>query len=290
MGSAVVDAGRVQKTLFDKARADLPTTAWEYITAAIAAVYLQSNFSDNRTLRRPWVDSLAEIMLAGKFRTTHIGIAFDALERLVDGQHRLAAIIKAALTCPDFGIWLLVTRDLPAQAVEGIDSGVARTQTDTIRITTGEVIDSHDVALARMMLLGGWDITTKTNSRVPTWSMTDFLVKHREAITFARQYEVCLASAPIRAVVARAYYHADRDRLTQFLRILTTGVVDDPKTDTAAIALRTAIMMNPVLRAAGRDNRAMLYRKTLSVVCAFLARRGLTKVYAAEREVFPLPE
>jgi hypothetical protein len=64
------------------------------ITPARAAELLAAN-STNRPLSRAVVHGFAEAMRRGEWMVTHQGIAFDVHGVLVDGQHRLAAIIDA---------------------------------------------------------------------------------------------------------------------------------------------------------------------------------------------------
>jgi hypothetical protein len=66
------------------------------ITPAKAAEMLESN-TTNRPLSRPVVRAFAEAMERGDWMVTHQGIAFDVNGVLVDGQHRLAAVIEAEI-------------------------------------------------------------------------------------------------------------------------------------------------------------------------------------------------
>jgi hypothetical protein len=80
----------------------------ELITSERAAQILRDANIDNRKLK-PWkVEAIARDMRAGVFILTHQGIAFDVDGRLLDGQHRLAAIVLAGKPCS-----LLVTKNLP---------------------------------------------------------------------------------------------------------------------------------------------------------------------------------
>jgi hypothetical protein len=66
------------------------------LTPKRAAELLEAN-TTNRPLSRPVVRAFAEAMRRGDWLITHQGIAFDVNGVLVDGQHRLAAIIEADL-------------------------------------------------------------------------------------------------------------------------------------------------------------------------------------------------
>jgi hypothetical protein len=64
------------------------------VTPKKAAEYLARNTA-NRPLAKRTVREFAQAMRRGEWLVTHQGIAFDTTGALVDGQHRLAAIIEA---------------------------------------------------------------------------------------------------------------------------------------------------------------------------------------------------
>ena len=61
----------------------------------LAARWLDGN-THNRPLKQTLVDRFVRDMQAGRWRLTHQGIAFDADGMLIDGQHRLWAIVISA--------------------------------------------------------------------------------------------------------------------------------------------------------------------------------------------------
>lgn len=112
-----------------KPQAAKPTTQREMITPELAREYLDCNY-DNRTVRARWVQQLADTIRRGQWRETHQGIAFDANGRLVDGQHRLMAIVQADIAVP-----ILVTRDLEDGVYRYVDAGAARKMSDRTHLT-----------------------------------------------------------------------------------------------------------------------------------------------------------
>lgn len=100
----------------------------ENITPTKAAIYLQHNII-NRPLHPSWVDSLAYDMTADRWRLTHQGIALDKNGILVDGQHRLLAIIKSGIT-----IRSIVFLDVPAALFDIIDHTLPRSSSDCLVI------------------------------------------------------------------------------------------------------------------------------------------------------------
>jgi hypothetical protein len=70
-------------------------TVTEVITPEVARWYLQQHNRGNRPILWSVVDAIAWDIATGKFVVTGQGIEFDKDMNLVDGQHRLHAIVKA---------------------------------------------------------------------------------------------------------------------------------------------------------------------------------------------------
>lgn len=103
-----------------------PFTEYVSITPQLAVEWLKSN-TGNRRLSEPVVEAYASDMRAGAWKLTHQGIAFDASGRLIDGQHRLQAIVKAG-----FPVTMAVTRGLSASAQEVVDALKPRSISDQL--------------------------------------------------------------------------------------------------------------------------------------------------------------
>lgn len=67
------------------------------VTPRLAAEFLERNAS-NRRMRPGHVNALASVMAAGQFQSTHQGIAINTEGEVVDGQHRLAAIMRSGVS------------------------------------------------------------------------------------------------------------------------------------------------------------------------------------------------
>lgn len=114
-------------------RAPIPSitdmkTFTEEITPAQAKEFLARN-STNRRLRPSWVKELAGRMERGEWTVTHQGIALTPDLRLLDGQHRMHAIIATGLTIP-----MQVSYDCDPRTYEVIDGGIKRTAADHLSI------------------------------------------------------------------------------------------------------------------------------------------------------------
>ncbi len=111
------------------------------ITPARAAEWLEAN-TTNRPLSRPVVRGFAEAMRRGDWLVTHQGIAFDVNGVLVDGQHRLAAVIEA-----DQPVEMTVFTDVAEGTFDVLDTGKRRNAADVLAIE-GE---KNSIVLAAMV-------------------------------------------------------------------------------------------------------------------------------------------
>jgi hypothetical protein len=100
----------------------------ELITPILASAYLQFNTS-NRPLSSHKVKYYSSQMKEGKWKFNGDTIRFSDDNRLIDGQHRLAAIIESGVAQE-----MLVTRGLDANVFDTIDNGLTRRASDVLSI------------------------------------------------------------------------------------------------------------------------------------------------------------
>lgn len=100
----------------------------ETITPEMAIKWLEKN-TDNRVLTQSKVDAYAADILAGKWILTGDPIQFNVLGEMINGQHRLWAIVQA-----DQAIECYVVRGLPVEAKLVIDTGAKRTLANYFQI------------------------------------------------------------------------------------------------------------------------------------------------------------
>ncbi len=68
------------------------------ITPEAATAILKGN-KGNRKPRQSHIEALADAMLRGEWKQTHQGIAISPTGKLLDGQHRLLAVVKSGSSC-----------------------------------------------------------------------------------------------------------------------------------------------------------------------------------------------
>jgi hypothetical protein len=98
------------------------------ITPAIAEMWLARNMH-NRNLRERYVDILAGAIRDGAWQVNGDAIKFDKDNVLLDGQHRLAAVVKADKPIRAFVVWNL---DRSAQAT--LDQHLRRSLADILSL------------------------------------------------------------------------------------------------------------------------------------------------------------
>jgi hypothetical protein len=254
------------------------------IDPALAAKWLEGN-THNRKLEQRVADDYAREILAGRWRLTHQGIAFDGKGVLIDGQHRLWAVVLSEKT-----VKMRVFFNEPAENMQAVDTGKRRSNFDVLRLTgeAGEVTISHLAALRAMITGDSPSVLWMTAGEE-----SQLLSKHHEALDFAmRRLDYSrhkgIATASIRGVVARAYYSTDHDRLARFCDILKTGIPSE-ESDAPAVILRDFLM--GIIRAGkGRSVRRICYLKAERALLAFLKYECITQLRPATSELFPLPE
>lgn len=99
-----------------------------------------------RHLSEKRVEKFAHAMNAGQWQLTHQAIAVDKDGVLIDGQHRLAAVVRS-----DTEQEFLVAYESQPETFDVIDTGSARTASDTLAIA-GYVNVNQIAASARILL------------------------------------------------------------------------------------------------------------------------------------------
>lgn len=98
----------------------------ERVTPAMAKEWLKNN-PDNRNLRPTVVERYARDMRSGNWKVGGSAIVFNCDGSLIDGQHRLSALIEAGRT-----IEMVVHRGVDRDVKEAIDTGLRRNFADVL--------------------------------------------------------------------------------------------------------------------------------------------------------------
>lgn len=271
-----------------------PTCEYVQVTPEQAREWLEKP-AKNRKLSQRRVGLYAAAMKRGDWMLTNQGVAIDEFGMLIDGQHRLSAIVEAEVP-----VELLVIRAAPNKSQLVLDQGLKRLPHDQVGLREGWEVTPMHIAVAKSMLasVGGAGEMERRAMISDIQLMDRFYVRHHKAVEFvcaqfvARQKVKGVTIAPVLAPVARAHYTVDSNKLARFLEVVATGMADR-KGDGPAVVLRNWLL-------AGRDNalsarkgkdRYAIYKKTEIALRAFLNNESIQRLgtMQIDAELYPIP-
>ncbi len=156
------------------------------VTPEMAKKFLSKNYKHNRKLSPSHVQFFVDEILGDNFATTHQGIAIGVNGALLDGQHRLNAIVETGI--PQI---MNVTRDVPLSAYQYFDGGKKRTVAERHEID--KRVAQPITALAKLTQGYGY-ITTESIQMAKDMILDDIV----ELIGFAPRSRKFFASATMK--------------------------------------------------------------------------------------------
>lgn len=230
------------------------------ITPAVAKKWLEQNTDSNRNISIRTVEAYATEMKAGRWVLTHQGIAFNQSGELIDGQHRLHAIVLA-----DVSVDMIVSTGLQLEYNSPLDQGYNRSFAHVLGKSSRWV----SVVRALLVLEGGLQ---DTSFKSTTGLLETCAARHSAAI------DACLAIAkspranPSGHVAALAYaYPVEINKVASFAQEVESGELltkGDP-----AFTLRKWI-------AKGRHSSRETILASIASIRAALTGKRLTSIYA----------
>lgn len=127
-----------------------PETRVILVTPEMATEWLSHNMK-NRSVRKSRVALFARKMASGQWHVTNQGVGFDRDGVLIDGQHRLLAVVMAGVP-----VRMNVTKNLEPEARLNVDTGSARTAADTLSVIHGTKNAAIVAAIAKKGV--AWDL------------------------------------------------------------------------------------------------------------------------------------
>jgi len=258
-----------------------------YITVEMAIAFLETNVI-NRPLTPARVKELADVMRLDLYMTTHQGIAFDVNGILIDGQHRLSAIIESGL--PQ---WIFVFTGLHPNCRLAIDNGKVRTPIGISRIV-GRIGDSTQAySIVRKLQFG---IVPGSQSHVNEQVLFGLVDKFEEGISFLYTCKGGLnLNSVIATVIVRAYYSGiDHSKLRRFCEILSGDSCS--KEEMSAQRLRELLIRSRSgdswLKSGTikRNRTVYIYNSAETALHAFVHGKELKVLRQTSTELFKLPK
>jgi hypothetical protein len=199
----------------------VPKITLEQVTPQMASQYLGTS-AGNRNAKKRAVSRYARDMILGRWVLNGEAIKFDRAGHLIDGHHRLLAIMEAKMTIP-----LLVIRGVQEGAMLTLDTGVGRSFMDA------QAVRGNHVANTLGPILRWWyryEVTHMNFHTVPTHAeLQEVLEAHPHTVESARlmgRLKVVRSRCTpgIQGFVhAYASYRYDREMADEFMQELNDG-------------------------------------------------------------------
>lgn len=253
-------------------------TKVEIITPEIAKNYLAFN-SKNRNMRKSVVTQYAKDMAAGKWELTHQGIAFNCDGTLLDGQHRLAAVVES--NCP---VQMMVTRGVDSKTQIVMDDHAKRTAGDAIGLVRGMNINHNQIAIIRCCVeTGNGGRFRGRKTRMEIDALLDVFINPLQFIdAVVHKKDRGVTSAPVLAAICLAWFYVDDlSELERFSKILFGLEMPESEHDKSAVILREHMLRNGMQNSSS-SIRTEVFKKTQRAILAFMKRERISKLYATD--------
>lgn len=263
--------------------------SWETVTPEIARKWLEQDRTlVNRPITTPHIQRLASDIIGGRWIPTTTPIKFNTKGELIDGQHRLRAVIEAGAPIP-----FLIARNCDPLEFTVQDIGLKRTLVDTeFILSKGDVpfkVLRARMAVSNFMFYGCRTQIGTPRGRVTMGILLNFYHKFEETVGWlidvggVKRSGVPVSNVML-AVVGRASFSNDRGRLEAFIRQFRDGNADSP--DSPVIRLRDYFLQYNISGGAGQKG---MYLRSQTALQAWLQRRTLKTIRPIPRELFLLP-
>lgn len=228
--------------------------------------------SNNRKIRKGHVDYLKRSMIRGAFYITNNGIGISRSGEVIDGQHRLEALVDAGYP----QVQILIVYGLPEESKTAIDLGINRTIGDTMHLAFSHPeITSQMVAVCRfyglILLHRGERGFKPTPHEVFDWY-------NKLLPSFEMIYQIKgitnLPAPVITAVAIRLLNDLSDSRPLDFIEGLITGA----NLDFNSPILKLKQYLQNYKGGAGQLQKER-FSRTISALTAYLENRTLTKLY-----------
>jgi len=279
----------------------------ELITPEMAREYLFSQGA-NRNINSTRISDYILRMSRGEWK---IGqpIIFDENNCLIDGQHRLKAVIKYGKP-----VEFAILKGVPNDSKTVMDIGQRRTTSQIAQLSgidkpyylerqailSNAFLGSQFKAKSKLTKRNAANlIGSRRGLRSPN-AMIEIEEQYSDGLDFAMrtpgttlQKKVVGKGSLVRSVIFRAYYNCNHERLNEFIDVYYTGDTYNPRTDNAAKVLRDFVaLVNEGKKKLTKvnDGKIELYKKTEQAVHAFIQDRAIERLIGSDYELFPLPD
>lgn len=224
------------------------------VTPALAKQWLEKN-TNNRNVNFAKVKKMAKDMREGHWDTTHQGIAIATDGTLVDGQHRLMAVVESGVT-----VRMNVTFNAPKS--QHIDSGNSRSMANRVQMSDYDMSWTDKTILSAANLIGRMFSGSNLSHEE---DLTEWLAKYRPQIEMVtshikRGLMRGLSSAGITAaMIVAAINDVPEAYIAKFLEVFYSGFTTN-EAEHHAVMLRDDLIRNNTSKTGTQYAKYAFYR------------------------------
>lgn len=224
------------------------------VTPALAKQWLEKN-TNNRNVNFAKVKKMAKDMREGHWDTTHQGIAIATDGTLVDGQHRLMAVVESGVT-----VRMNVTFNAPKS--QHIDSGNSRSMANRVQMSDYDMSWTDKTILSAANLIGRMFSGSNLSHEE---DLTEWLAKYRPQIEMVTSHIKRgsmrgLSSAGITAaMIVAAMNDVPEAYIAKFLEVFYRGFTTN-EAEHYAVMLRDDLIRNNTSKTGTQYAKYAFYR------------------------------
>lgn len=232
------------------------------ITPEVAAELLALNFDCNRKVTPNAIKRYSRLLSEDKWLFAEpVKLSSDG--RLIDGQHRLNAVISSGIAAP-----FIVLTGYPFESAQVLDQGRTRTA-----IQIGQIRGREVPGLWISVLRGVAEMVSPSKFTFSTAEVNVLAEIYKKPLKFACQYSDmrnAIRHSSVLSAVAMASTEENNERLDEFLRCYQSNRATS-ESDYAATDLRAWIQKNIDGQKLSGSSRKAVFYTAQTVIANFLA-------------------
>lgn len=254
----------------------MKTPTVEIVTASKPLIdELLAKNTHNRNVKKSHVEYLRQQIREGNWTLTNQGVGVSVSGYIVDGGHRLQAIVQEGYPPVQF----ILARNLPDRAQKYVDTHARRSMADVLTLFFNQKLSTQTVACLNTIWKAERNFTQ--NRKPSPDEMISFFEEYgrdiKSVIGVTNATRLC---SPVFSAIVFLLHATGDNRVLEFCDQVIKGELlqsGDP-----ALALRNYLSSAKGGGGAAQKER---YYKTLSAAEAFIEGRRLAKLYARQPDV-----
>jgi len=254
--------------------------SWELVTPEKAKEYLLKS-GGNRPSRKNLIERYTTDMKTGNWRRNPQPICFDLDGKLIDGHHRLTAVVES--NKPQ---WFVKVCDVLRDVRLFLDSGASRSDSDALIMDGQRDATANRIATVKRIITG----LTVNRQMVTKEKVNDKFAEWKKHILFAEEgMPKKYSAASMLAAISKARIDGiDDERLTRFKIPFTfeLDVIHEADADLQPPWKLRLLLDNGSIQRTGSNGQREYYAVALAAIQCFLAGGEMKKKRQATSDDF----